>query len=63
MDSFGLLQRRYAAGEITTEDYEQRKTRIERDLRDRESQHLWCLASPPQSHDLRQLHQEWRFPE
>ncbi len=30
---FGILQRRYAAGEITTEEYENRKTRIERDLR------------------------------
>ncbi len=28
----GILQRRYAAGEITTEEYEQRKMRIERDL-------------------------------
>ncbi|MEO8467221.1 MAG: SHOCT domain-containing protein [Gammaproteobacteria bacterium] len=26
-----LLQRRYAAGEISTEEYEERKTRIERD--------------------------------
>ena len=28
---FGILQRRYAAGEISTEDYEERKSRIERD--------------------------------
>lgn len=33
-DPLGILQRRYAAGEITTEEYEQRKARIERDLRD-----------------------------
>ena len=26
-----ILQRRYAAGEITTEDYEERKARLERD--------------------------------
>jgi putative membrane protein len=26
-----LLQRRYASGEISTEEYEERKTRIERD--------------------------------
>lgn len=26
-----ILQRRYAAGEISTEEYEDRKTRIERD--------------------------------
>lgn len=31
---FGILQRRYAAGDLTTEEYEDRKTRIERDLRD-----------------------------
>jgi putative membrane protein len=31
---FGILQRRYAAGEITTEEYEQRKDRIARDSRD-----------------------------
>ncbi len=37
---FGILQRRYAAGEITTEEYEQRKTRIERDLRDPKLQPL-----------------------
>ncbi len=30
----GILQRRYASGEITTEDYEDRKARLERDLRD-----------------------------
>jgi putative membrane protein len=28
-----VLQRRYAAGEITTEDYEERKSRIEKDGR------------------------------
>ena len=32
-----ILQRRYAAGEITTEEYEERKQRLERD------------ASPPKS--------------
>ena len=32
-----ILQRRYAAGEITTEEYEDRKQRLERD------------ASPPKS--------------
>ena len=26
-----ILQRRYAAGEISTEEYEERKTRLERD--------------------------------
>ena len=26
-----ILQRRYAAGEITTQEYEERKTRLERD--------------------------------
>lgn len=26
-----LLQRRYAAGEITSDEYEERKTRLERD--------------------------------
>jgi putative membrane protein len=31
---FGILQRRYAAGEITMEEYEERKTHIERDLSD-----------------------------
>ncbi|MDP3273567.1 MAG: SHOCT domain-containing protein [Deltaproteobacteria bacterium] len=31
---FGILQRRYAAGEITTEEYEDRKARIERDWRE-----------------------------
>jgi putative membrane protein len=30
------LQRRYAAGELTTEEYDERKSRIERDLRDLE---------------------------
>ena len=30
----GILQRRYAAGELTTEEYEERKARIERDSRD-----------------------------
>lgn len=28
----GILQRRYAAGEITTEEYEERKARIARDM-------------------------------
>lgn len=28
-----LLQRRYAAGEISTEEYEERKARLERDAR------------------------------
>ena len=28
---FDILQRRYAAGEISTEDYEERKARLERD--------------------------------
>jgi putative membrane protein len=28
---FDILQRRYAAGEITTEEFEDRKSRIERD--------------------------------
>lgn len=31
-DPFGILQRRYASGEITTEEYEDRKSRIQRDL-------------------------------
>ena len=29
-----ILRRRYAAGEITTEEYEDRKARLERDERD-----------------------------
>jgi len=33
-DPLGILQRRYAAGEITTAEYEDRKSRIERDMRD-----------------------------
>ena len=33
-DPLAILRRRYAAGAITTEDYEDRKARIERDLRD-----------------------------
>ncbi|MHB1843982.1 MAG: SHOCT domain-containing protein [Deltaproteobacteria bacterium] len=33
-DPLGILQRRYAAGEITTDEYDLRKARIERDLRD-----------------------------
>jgi putative membrane protein len=37
---FGILQRRYAAGEITTEEYEERKSRIERDSRDPKLQPL-----------------------
>jgi putative membrane protein len=32
-DPLAILRRRYAAGEITTEDYEDRKARIERDAR------------------------------
>jgi hypothetical protein len=32
-DPLGLLQRRYAAGEITTQEYLERKSRLERDLR------------------------------
>ena len=31
---FGILQHRYAAGEITTEEYEERKSRIVRDSSD-----------------------------
>ena len=30
---FDILQRRYAAGEISTEDYEERKALLERDAR------------------------------
>ena len=30
-DALGILQRRYAAGEITTEEYEERKSRIQKD--------------------------------
>jgi putative membrane protein len=33
-ESFGILQRRYAAGEITTQEYEERKRVIERDSRE-----------------------------
>jgi len=33
-DPLAILRRRYAAGAITTEDYEGRKARIDRDLRD-----------------------------
>jgi putative membrane protein len=40
-DPLGILQRRYAAGEITTDEYEQRKARIERDLRDPK---LWPVS-------------------
>jgi putative membrane protein len=32
-DPLRLLQQRYAAGEITTQEYLERKTRLERDLR------------------------------
>jgi len=39
-NQFGILQLRYADGEITTDEYEQRKTRIERDLRDPKFQPL-----------------------
>jgi putative membrane protein len=31
-----VLQRRYAAGEITTQEYEERKTRIDKDSRELE---------------------------
>lgn len=34
----GILQRRYAAGELTTEEYEERKARIVRDTADRRLQ-------------------------
>ena len=30
-DPLGILQRRYAAGEITTQEYEERKARIQKD--------------------------------
>jgi putative membrane protein len=33
-DPFTILQRRYAAGDLTTEEYEERKARIARDLQD-----------------------------
>jgi putative membrane protein len=36
-DPLGILQRRYAAGEITTAEYEERKTHIEQDLRNPKS--------------------------
>ena len=38
-DPLGILQRRYAAGEITEEEYERRKSHIERDLRDLKLRH------------------------
>lgn len=31
---FEILRRRYAAGEITTAEYDERKTRIERDMQE-----------------------------
>jgi putative membrane protein len=31
-DPLGILRRRYAAGEITTEEYEERRARIQKDL-------------------------------
>ena len=40
-DPFSILQRRYAVGEITTDDYEDRKSRIKRDLAD--------ISTPPLS--------------
>jgi len=33
-DPLSILRRRYAAGLITTEEYEDRKARLEKDLRD-----------------------------
>jgi putative membrane protein len=30
-DALGILQRRYAAGEITTEEYEERRSHIQKD--------------------------------
>jgi putative membrane protein len=33
-DPLGILQRRYAAGQLTTAEYEDRKARIVQDLRD-----------------------------
>ena len=36
-DPLGILQRRYAAGEITTAEYEERKAHIEQDLRSSKS--------------------------
>ena len=35
-DPLAILRRRYAAGEITTDEYDERKARIERDMRDHE---------------------------
>ncbi len=35
-----VLQRRYAAGEITTQEYEERRARIENDARDLEQRSL-----------------------
>ena len=46
---FAILQRRYAAGEITTEEYEERRTRIERDSGDIK---LQPLSSVPGDHDV-----------
>lgn len=33
-DPLSILRRRYAAGELTTEQYEERKARLEKDLRE-----------------------------
>jgi len=44
----GILQRRYAAGEITTEEYERRMGRFERDLRDPK---LQPFSKAPLDHD------------
>ena len=40
---FAILRRRYAAGEITTEEYEDRKSRIERDSQDPSVQSLAAM--------------------
>ncbi|HEY3355969.1 MAG TPA: SHOCT domain-containing protein [Polyangia bacterium] len=51
-----VLQRRYAAGEITTAEYDERKDRIVRDMRDAEPRSALTrpsapgsFASPPQT--------------
>lgn len=36
-DPLSILQRRYAAGEITTVEYEERKSQLQQDLRDHSS--------------------------
>jgi putative membrane protein len=46
---FGILQRRYAAGEITTDEYEERKSRIERDS---QSPKLQPLSPVPHDQDV-----------